>query len=173
MSSSSLQLPPKTLALPSPDEDLASSSSPGPVPAGSVEACHVDYPLQLINTCQWLLLSGWFCPAWESLHLWQAWDIDRDLRVGVQTPLSQPEAVFVLWKRHDHRRIVVAVGITSLLDGETPTLLILLVWWVICSLSPMVLETGKQDAASPRWASVLFSVKWENDGSHLAELRGR
>lgn len=58
------------------------ADSPSQVPAGNVETFYVDYPLQLINTRQWLLLLGWFRPAWESLHLWQAWDMDRDMRVG-------------------------------------------------------------------------------------------
>lgn len=138
------------------------AASPGQVPAGNVEACHVDYSpainkhLPVAPVVGVALSSMGVTPPLAGLGCGQRRE------GGVQTPLSRPEQVFVIWRRHDHRGLVAVVGITSLgwlTDRETHTLLILLVWWVICFLSP-VLVTDKQDAASPRWAPVPFSVKW-------------
>lgn len=106
----------------------------------------------------------WFCPPWESLTL--AGLRYRKKHVGeVQTPLSQPGQVFVIWKLHDNRRVAAMTGLTSILDD----------FWVgggrgtpLCSscrhggsCAPESCSSrDNQDAASSRWASVPFSVKW-------------
>lgn len=137
------------------------AASPSQVPAGSVEACFVDYPpavnkrLPVAPVVRVVLSSMGVTPPLAGLGY------GRRREGGVQTPLS-----------HLNKSLSHGNGVTTEEQeqwlGSPPfwkafgwgdTRLVDFVGMVGHMVSEPYGSGGKQDAASPRWASVPFSVK--------------
>lgn len=137
------------------------AASPSQVPAGSVEACFVDYPpavnkrLPVAPVVRVVLSSMGVTPPLAGLGY------GRRREGGVQTPLS-----------HLNKSLSHGNGVTTEEQeqwlGSPPfwkafgwgdTYLVDFVGMVGHMVSEPYGSGGKQDAASPRWASVPFSVK--------------